>query len=604
MAYRFVEQSRRLGAIVVLGVSLAGPTVIGQAPPPDAIYVNGKIVTVDDNFTILQAFAVRGEKFVGVADNAAIRKLAGPSTRVIDLGGRTVVPGFIDTHAHTMNGHAIVGRTELGRVSLLGVKSVTEAMKRVGDAAAKAAPGEWIVTTGMGDPPDFLGLPEDLAENRWPMRADLDKVAPNNPVYLFNAAKQPYPSTLNSVALKLIGVDRNTADQGRVRIMRDVDGEPNGLIYGFDRYSRAFPLYQKLQSLLPTPTPEQQVEAARNAFLDNIAVGVTTIYEGHGSLPERVKNIRTLRAAGDLKNRVVLAYDVPQSKPLPEIEAWMKGLTEARGSGSGDDIFKIVGVTISFDGATQHGGALMYNEYLDSYRKLGNGTPELSIEKVVEIGRLAMKYNLRLNTIAAGNKACALVAEAYEMVDRETPIKDRRWVVQHFQHPTPEVIAKLKRMGVVATTYSSADFSKGLDVYVNSFPNDPHLWKSTIPLRWWIDGGVPIAQSTDGAHYEPMFTIWESLVRVDGRTDVSLLAPPKQITREEAIRIYTINGAKVIQWEDKVGSIESDKYADFVVLEKDILTVPVEEIRDTKVLMTAIGGNVVHSASPFSSAPR
>lgn len=604
MISNVLQYLRRVALMAAIAGGAVGLPIMATAADADTVYVNGKVVTVDERFTIQEAFAVSNGKFTAVGNNDAIRKLAGRRTRVVDLGGRTVVPGFIDTHAHTMNGHAVVGREELGKVSLYGIKSVAEAMTRIQAAVAKAKPGTWIVTTGMGDPPDYLGLPEDIVEKRWPMRADLDKVAPNNPVYLFNAAKQPYPSTLNSAALKLLGIDRNTADQERVRIMRDENGEPNGLIYGLDRYSRAFPIYQKLQSLLPKPTPEQQIEAARNAFRDNISVGVTTIYEGHGSHPERVKNIRALRVAGDLKGRVVLAYEVPQTKPLEEIEAWMKDLTEAQGAGSGDDIFKIVGVTISFDGATQHGGALMYNDYLDSYRRLGNGTPELPIEKVIEIGRLAAKYDLRLNTIAAGNKACAMIAEAYETIDRETPIKDKRWVVQHFQHPTPEVIAKLKRMGVVATTYSSADFSKGLDVYVNSFPNDPHLWKSSIPLRWWIDGGIAISQSTDGAHYEPMFTIWESLVRVDGRTDVSLMAPPKQITREEAIIIYTINGAKVVQWEDKIGSIEVGKYADFVVLEKDILTIPVNEIRDTKVLLTSIGGDIVHGQIPLVPALR
>lgn len=570
-----------------------GILVAQTSAAADTIYVNAKVVTVDPSFSIAQAFALSGDKFVAVGEDAAIRKLATPTTHVVDLGGRTVVPGFIDAHPHTVNGHD--RQEELKAVSLFRVRSVAEILERIGNAAAKATPGAWIVTTAIGDPPDFFALPESLAEKRWPTRGDLDKAAPHNPVYVPGASEQPYPAVFNSAALVLLGVTRATPDEDRVRYLKDPSGEPTGLVYGVLYFNNTSPLKRKLQSLLPADSPELRKEVIKRAMQDNISVGVTSLYEGHGTQPITAQYLRELKAAGELTNRFVLAYEIPRDLPLPQIDAWMKEHAEALGRGTGDDMLKIVGATVSVDGPVQHGAAWMTEPYLAPYDKMGNGTPAISPEKVIEIARLAAKNDLRLNGMAAGSQACATVVTAFETVNRETPIKDRRWVVEHFQHPTREQIAKLSQMGVVAQTYSSVDFSKGAETYIKRFPGQD-VWKSNIPLRWWIDGGVSVAQSTDGAHYDPMFTIWESLVRVDGRTGQSLLTPAKTITRKEAIQIYTINGARVMQSEDRIGSIEAGKLADFVVLDHDILTVPVAQIPTTKVVLTAIGGKVVYDS--------
>jgi predicted amidohydrolase YtcJ len=208
-----------------------------------------------------------------------------------------------------------------------------------------------------------------------------------------------------------------------------------------------------------------------------------------------------------------------------------------------------------------------------------------------EIALLAAKNNLRMNIQVGGDRANDIALEAYEAVDKVISIKDRRWVLQHIQHPSWENIERCRELGIAITTVSNFEFSKGAETYVNRLGGD--YCERAIPLRRWLDAGVLAAQSTDGANIKPMFTLWNSLKRVDGRTGESLMTPNKEITREEALRLYTINGARVLFWEDKIGSIEAGKFADLVILDKDILTCPVDEIKETKVLMTMIGGDVV-----------
>lgn len=579
-------------SVVTVGVGSA----LAQNQAPDVIYINGKVVTVDRNFSVANAFAVTGERFVSVGARATILKQARHNTRIIDLGGRTVVPGFIDTHPHTLNGHA--REEELYQVSLHGVRSVDEVVKRVRDATSAVAPGAWIVTTGIGEPPDYFNLPESLAEKRWPTRKDLDRGAPNNPVYIDGAAKQPYPSIFNSAALALLGVTGDTVDDERVRIEKDDNtGEPTGRIEGLDRYSYKSRLRAKLLALLPAVPADVQKQVIREAMIDNATVGVTSLYEAHGVQPISVEYLRAMRSVAALGNRFVVAYEVPARKSLAEIDEWMSDRLDAVGGGTGDDVVKVHGVTVSMDGAIQFGGSLMTKPYLDPYGRMGNGSSSVSTEKLTEIARLAIKHNLRLNIQAAGDQAIEMAIQALELVNNETPLRDRHWVMEHVQHPSREHIRKLRDLGVFATTYSSVDFSKGAEVYVKRFPGQD-VWKTVVPLRWWLDGGVTIAQSTDGAHYDPMFTIWESLVRVDGRTGQSMLTPPKMISRTEAIKIYTINGARVMQWDDRIGSIESGKYADFVVLDHDILTCPVDEIRQTKVVLTSLGGKPIFGSLP------
>jgi len=554
---------------------------------PDAVYVNGSIVTVDDRFSIAEAFAVSNGRFVSVGSNAQIGAIAGSATQVIDLAGRTVLPGFIDTHAHTV----FRGVAALAGPSLMGARSVAAIIGRIRETARTTPAGEWISTSPIGDPPDYFDLPEQLEGGVWPSRYDLDAAAPDHLVYVPTPVYWPHPAIFNTRALAALGVTRQTPDESGVRIIRDPEsGEPTGVIYGLHLYNRTSSFFGRLARMLPTASAEARQQAIRNAMQDNLPVGLTTIYEGHAnfSTPDLV----ALHSAGLLPIRVVFTEEAPTRLPLDELDHWMGAQAAASGQGAGDDVLKMVGITVSLDGAVQFGGAHMTEPYLDPYGDPGNGRSWLSPERLADVARLAIAHDLRLNLLAAGSAAGAIAVEALETVHAETPLNGRDWLVQHFQHPDRSQIARLKAMGLSAQTYSSVDYSKGAEVYVKRFSTE--VWRDVVPLRWWFDSGINIAHGSDGAHYDPMFQLWESLQRIDGRTGRSLLTPAKAITRHEAIRLQTINGARLLQWSDRLGSIETGKLADFVVLDRAILDCPVDEIRETKCLLTALGGDVVH----------
>jgi predicted amidohydrolase YtcJ len=579
---------RSLLLLAALLFSCACSPSWAQMPKADAIYVNAKVVTVDPQFTTASAFAVGSGRILEVGDTATVRKLSGEGTRVYDLRGKTVLPGFVDTHPHLGTSYAN---------DILNLNSVASIVRRIGDIASKAKPGEWIVTSPIGVPSDHFNLPGGLAEKRWPSLAELDRAAPNNPLYIPTPGVWPHPALLNSKALQLLGVDSSFRDVGRLRVVRDARGEPTGAIYGLDMYNPTTPLFVRLQSLLPPPDPRRVLDGIRRGMNDYLGVGVTAIFAAHSFTPPVLRQqLEQVRAGGQPVTRIVSAYQIPRRQSLAQVERWMEGLADAQGSGTGDPSFKTQGITASMDGATQFGAAMMSAPYLNPLGQRGNGVSETSKEDLIRIGQLAYDRNLRLHIVLAGDLAGAWAVDALEAINRERPLADRAWTVQHIQHPTKDQIARLKAMNLMVATYSAVDWEKGAATYVARFPNQPALWETTVPLRWWLDQGVVVAQGTDGRHKSPAFSMWASLTRLDGMTGKSMLTDAKRISRREAIEIYTINGARIMQADRDIGSLEKGKLADFVVVDRDILQVPVDQIRTTKVLATVVGGEIVHGS--------
>lgn len=542
------------------------------------LYTNGKIVTVDADFAIAEAFVESGGRITAVG---AASGLTGD--RVVDLGGRTVLPGFVDAHPHTVH----LGLDDAVEPALAGLTSVAAIAARIGGAVGETSPGEWIVTSPIGEPPEFFDLPDRLAEGRWPTRADLDAVAPDNPVLIPTSALWPHPSVLNSAALARLGVTRDTPDEPGLLIVRDAAGEPTGVVHGLVFYTRSA-LLGTLMAQLPTASQRWTRDAIARALSANLAAGLTTVYEGHGNT--FTADLRALRAEGRLACRVVATYEAPVGRPGADVAGWMASVGDAAGEGTGDDMLRAVGVTVSLDGPTHFGRALMSEPYLDPHGDPGNGSSVLSTAELADVARLAVRHDLRLNVVASGDAACGIAVDAFEAVHRETPITGRRWVAQHFHHVTREQVGRLAAMGVVAQVCAGVDVARGEEVYVKRLPGS--LWEHVTPVRWWLDAGVPVALASDGAH-GPLFQLWAALRRVD-RGGRSLLTPAKTMTREEAVRASTAGAADVIGWADRIGSIEPGKLADFVVLDRDVLTCPVDEIREARVLTTVLGGETVH----------
>jgi predicted amidohydrolase YtcJ len=563
---------------------------------PDAtttVYTNGNVITVDGAFSVAHRFAVRDGRFIAVGDDE-VPEMEG--ARIVDLDGRTVLPGFIDSHAHIL----FRAMESLAIPTLEGLDSVASICAAIREAAATRDAGCWIVTSPIGVRPDHFHLPESLVEGRWPTREELDAAAPHHPVYIPAPTSWPHPAIFNSAGFALLGIDAASADPEGLTIERDPGtGAPLGPVLGLDIYTDT-PVKQRLLSLLPQHPEGEIRRVVARAMEENLSVGITSIYEGH--MNAAIPLLSAMHDAGELSNRVTCAYEVPMALTAPESEAWFEERADAGGRGTGDARFKVLGVTASLDGAIQFGRALMREPYETPAGEMGNGASAASLEKIVEIGRMAVRHDVRLNILAAGSGAVDLAMQALRVIDAETPLRGREWVVQHFQHPSREQIAQLHDFGMIAQTYSSVDFSKGALVYRERVSGD--AWESVVPLRWWIDGGVVIGQGSDSAHFNPLFQIWESLVRVDGRTGESLLTAPKSITRSEAIRLYTANGASVMQWQGSIGSIEVGKFADFVVLDRDILTCDVDDVRTAKVLATCLAGEPLHDPHGLIRADR
>lgn len=596
--------SKTLSVIVAIAwAAVVCLSSVGQSAPPPELYAdivlyNGKIVTVDQSFSIAQAVAIKDGKFLAAGDTKKVKTYAGPRTKKIDLKGKMVLPGLIDSHPHLLTNMIAKDVT----VNVSGLHSISEIKERIANAARTKKPGEWILCSAVGDPPDYMGLPGLLKEKRWPTRWDLDEAAPDNPVYIqaVSSVWAPHPAIINSLGLKLLGVTKDTPDEekGLIFIRDEKTGEPNGQLERAHIWNYG-KLFWKLLGMLPKPSFEQSLNGIRAATQKWNVVGVTTVYEAHNIAPIHVRFARELEDRKQLTTRILFAYEVPKQMgdaPVKQLEDWMSDIASySSGRGFGNDLLRIGGVTASLDGPVQLGVAVMREPYIGPFGETTSGVQMFSTERLKEICMLAAKYNVRMNVQFAGSKTTDLGLEAYEWVNSQIPIKGRRWVFQHVQHPTKEQVKRYAELGIYSTTVVGFEYTKGKETFVRrAGGGKTDTIETLMPFRWFFDTGAVIGNSTDGAHYEPLWNFWQLLTRMDGRTGEILMTPAKKISREEAIKLYTIENAKVLFWEDKIGSIETGKLADLVLVDKDILRCSVDAIKDTKVLATMVGGKVVH----------
>ena len=563
---------------------------------PNKILHNGRFYTVDARDSVAEAVAIRGDRILAVGSSGDMLALAGPGTRTIDLEGRAAVPGFVDGHPH-MDG---VGLRFL-KPSFDGAGSIDDVLAVLKREVDKRKPGEWIVCNPVASEPDSFAFPAALREGRWPNRHDLDKVSPDNPVYIEPPGLiAPGFAIANSAAITLAGITAKTPVPSGVEIDLDAKGEPTGIFrdfnfpkmmpdtYGTIRGERA------LFSMIPPmdqATMNRAVEAGMHAF--NRA-GVTAIYEGHGiPKPQQIAYVDLWqRRQLSVRTYFVIAWPRPFFR---DVEKGQKLIEEtalyAAGEGFGDDLLRFGGLGYSFDSATAIGACLMREPYVGARGHAWTGVQHTPDEAFLDGLFRAARANLRVQVQAAGGGAIDKVLSMFETIDREIPILGKRWAIEHCQFPTPENMATCKRLGVVATT--TTNFLWNYDtVYLRCFGEA--MSANSIPLRDWIDAGVVISQSTDGRPYDPLFTLWQSLARKGGVTGHVFGLPQQKITRNEALRMATYNAAYAAFWEQRIGSIEPGKLADIAILSEDIMTIDEDRIPETRVLTTLLGGHPVH----------
>ncbi|MGZ5827689.1 MAG: amidohydrolase [Xanthobacteraceae bacterium] len=545
------------------------------------VLTNGKIITVNPRSEIAQAVAISGERIVAVGSNAEIEPLIGKETRVIDLKGRAAMPGLIDAHAH-------LDREGLKEAlpSMAGLNSVDAIVERVAELAKRARPGKWIITMPLGDPPEFNIAASEIAPGRWPTRRDLDRAAPDNPVYIKPAwgywrPSLPLVSIANSAALARAGITRNTLPPcDSVRIGRDSGGEPNGIFYDANRMPVVeFTLMRKVPSFdLAT-----RVAALPRSMEIYNSFGTTSVFEGHGVADDVFEAYKTVRAAGRQTVRATLAFSPAWPDGKHDIEAivadWARWLARR---GIGDEWLRINGLFSEVDTSPEH--QLRASVFPETGWAGFNytGLPEDAVRTLlIECARNGVRV------IAIAGAMLDMFAE----VAKVAPFAGQRWVLAHITTLDDNKIAMLRDNDIVTTTHTNGYIWRSGAQLRDSV--GPGRENEVVPLRRLLDAGVPVALATDNVPVSLWYPIWQSVARIDRVTN-AVVAPQQALTREEALRCATIGGAYVTFEEDEKGSLEKGKLADVAVLSQDPLTCDLDKLRETKAEMTIVGGKVVY----------
>jgi len=553
--------------------------------PPDLILHGGKVITLDRGSRVSQAISVRSGRVFAVGDDAALLKDAAPTTQLIDLEGRSVLPGFFDAHPHADR----EGLKARGGIPIAGLHSVAAIVDVVRRAAQTTPVGEWIVLMPMGEPPhDYISRADQLTDGRFPTRYDLDAVAPDHAVYIRAVwgwwSRRPFPSVANSLALKRAGVTRETPAPHNVEILKDAGGEPTGV---FLERNFVPVLEYTLFRDLPRFKYSDRVDSVRLGARAYVAAGTTSLYEGHGLTPTVIRAYRENAERGALPLRMHAPVSMPSAafddNRLLDLFHHYAG--PAGGRGRGDDILRVEGINLG-----GHADATVADIIAAGYpydQWAGHFYQAMTPERFVRLGIEAARLGLRVNCVVSRDLEYAL--SAYEAIDKEVPIRDRRWVVIHVNQASDAQIRRMKALGVIATVVPGFLWMAGDRYGLDKLGGDG------IPIRRMLDGGVPVALSTDGVPYSMLWTAWQAMARWD--EDGQRQLGDRHLTREEALRMAVQSGHRLTWNEDRYGTLEVGKVADMVVLAEDPLSCDLDRLKDIRVDRTFLGGRPVLGSS-------
>jgi predicted amidohydrolase YtcJ len=536
-----------------------------RAQDMDLVVVNGNIYTVNEKQPHAEAFAVRDQKIAFVGSTADVEKLRGANARVIDLGGKTVVPGLTDSHCHIFG----IGEREM-RLNLEGTNSLQDFLAKVKERVSRSEKGKWI--TGRGWIETFWKPAE------FPSRQDLDKIAPDNPVFLTRA--DGHASVVNSAALKIAKIDKNTPNPFGGEISK-ANGEPNGMLL-----DNAEDLVAKH---VPKPTEAEREQALLLGINREIGLGWCEI-QNAGSNKDDIKLIKKAFADGKIKIRFINAVYGPSDDAQnflaagPTIDTFNHHFTQRT-------------IKIIFDGALGSRGAALLKPYNDAPDKSGFLT-----EKPEELRPLfeeALRRGIQVETHAIGDRANRIILDLYDQAFKAVPpeeqkIREPRWRVEHAQVVDPADVPRFAKLAVIPSMQPSHAISDlffaparlGMDRLADAYP-----WQSFLKSGCIIAGGsdAPVERG------EPMIEFYAAVARksIKGESDEGW-HPEQAISREQALKMFTIWPAYAAFEEKDKGSIEPGKLADFTVLSQDIMKIPEPEILKTRCAMTVIGGEVVY----------
>jgi predicted amidohydrolase YtcJ len=567
-----------VGLLAVLGGGLVRHDA---AEPADLVVLGAKILTVDDRFREAQALAVRDGRFIAVGSTDEIRARFGGATRVLDAGGRTVIPGVIDSHVHALG----VAAAEASQ-PFQNLRSIGELQAWIRAKAAQVPQDTWIWTPRV--------YPPRLRELRFPTRQELDEAAPNHPVVVDGI----YAFSLNSIALRTAGVTRASTDPPGGAIARDARGEPTGLLRNVGSMLARF---QPSEAAVP---PLDMLERVHQQY---VRTGITSVIERSATV-EGYRAYETLERAGRLAVRATVTLRVPHPEDAAQVERFIAGLPFR--FGSGDDWLKVGPLKIFVDGGILLGTAFMREPYgagahdlyaIDdpAYRGFLTLTPK-QIDAAIAAGH---RHGWQMVAHVTGDAGVDAVLDAFAAAQKERPSPDARHTLIHAYFVHPESAARTARLGVLVDT-QPAWYYQDADALASGLGRErlAHF----IGLRTLRQAGVDVAINTDHMFgldrdealnpFNPFLTIYAATTR---RTQSgAIVSGDEAVSREEALRMMTSAAARFSFDEKTRGSIEVGKLADFVVLDTDIMTCPPDRLRAIQPELTVIGGRVAYERTP------
>ncbi len=535
-----------------------------QAQPPDTVLLHGKIATLDPSFSTQEALAIRDGKILQTGSTPQIQKLAGPTTRVIDLQGRTVIPGLIDSHLHAIRA-ALSFATE---VNWIGARSLKEALARITEASRTMKPGSWLIVAGGWNVGQF-------AERRPPTQAELIAAAPNNPVYV----QLGYGwALLTPLGYQTLGIKSESDLPEGGRFEKDATGKPTGAVAGAQNAIIA--LFDKL----PQPNFDQQVEGTQKFFRELNRLGLTGVVDpgGNNMTPDSYQAVFKVWREGGLTLRI--AYSLCGFTPGQEFEEY-KTLTRMLPMGFGDNMLRFTGI----------------GERITAAMNNNNNPSDTDKERYYQIVKWAADHGMTVTMHWANDASVHHLLDIWERVNRETPIAPLRWSIAHLNDASEATLQRMKALGLGWTVQDAMYFDG--DNFVRQRGKEAAARVPPVVTARRI--GVVAGAGTDAhrvASYNP-FTALQWFL--DGKTVTgnSIRGPEETPSRNEALRMYTLGSAWIAHDEQSRGSLEPGKLADMAVLSKDYFTVPTEEIGSIESVLTMVGGKVVYSAGPFAQKP-
>jgi len=550
--------------IVIAYVVLATAMLRAQTPAPDLVLLNGKVVTVDDRFTIAQAVAIQGDRFVATGTTQEISRLASPDTRRIDLRGRTVIPGLIDNHMHLLR----AASTWLRELRFDGVDSRKQAVEMLRARVKTAGPNEWIYNVGGWAHQQFADNPKPFTLQ------ELDGIAPNNPVALQESYYQVF---LNSTAMHILGIEANMPDPPEFvkgSITRDVAGVPLGVVKGDIAATRA------VANRLPK-VPANQLEASSAALVEDMNRAGLTSFGVPGCDSDVLEIFRKWKAGNHLNVRVFCIGGAGAATPA-QVDRSIQQIAPLRmklfqGDSYIDDI--------AF-------GETVYSPLHDPMFALKSDPRPDQLEQWRRMVMEIAKAGLPLHVHAELHDTINAFLDQIEAVNKDYPVRNLRWVFAHINQIDASQLERMKKLGMYAAVHPWAVINGA--IMHEGFGDGAY---DMPPLRTIQNSGIVWGFGTDGSAANQYFPFTTLQFAVTGQMAGGAKVNRQFIGREDALIAHTRKNAFLIFQEDNLGSIQPGKLADLVVMDRDYLTVPADQIKDIKPLMTMVGGRIVYDAA-------